>query len=92
MSVFFFLRLTPQIVTFPQSVLSHICCILFYIQVKVGDILDFVLSEDQETNTVILSRVILKKVFAESSNTDKYKVGLRRWKRLELSKEDAFKP
>lgn len=60
--------------------------------VKVGDTLDLLLSENRETNTVTLMRVILKRVFGESSNTDKYKVALRRWKLIELSKDEALKP
>ncbi|XP_029900460.1 mitochondrial transcription rescue factor 1 [Myripristis murdjan] len=60
--------------------------------VKVGDTLDLVLSENQETNTVTLMRVILRKVLGESNDAEKYKVALRRWKRVELSKEEAFKP
>lgn len=60
--------------------------------VKVGDTLDLILAENRETNTVTLMRVVLKKVFAESSNTEKHKVALRRWKSLELSKDEALKP
>ncbi|CAK6962068.1 mitochondrial transcription rescue factor 1 [Scomber scombrus] len=60
--------------------------------VKVGDTLDVVLLENEETNTVTLMRVALKRVFEETSNKDKYKVALRRWKHLELSKDEAFKP
>ncbi|XP_044022055.1 mitochondrial transcription rescue factor 1 isoform X1 [Siniperca chuatsi] len=60
--------------------------------VKVGDTLDLVLSENRETNTVILMRVVLRRVFGESSNTEKYKIAIRRWKCLELSKDEAFKP
>ncbi|KAM3595048.1 uncharacterized protein V6R79_017645 [Siganus canaliculatus] len=60
--------------------------------VKVGDTLDLVLSENRETNTVSLMRVILRKVNGESSNTEKYSVAIRRWKSLELSKDEAFKP
>ncbi|XP_028994754.1 mitochondrial transcription rescue factor 1 isoform X2 [Betta splendens] len=58
--------------------------------VKVGDTLDLVLSENQEENTVTLMRVIMRKVLGESS-TEKYKVAIRRWKCLELSKDEAFK-
>lgn len=58
---------------------------------KVGDTLDLVLSENRETNTVTLMRVIPRKVFGESSTTEKYKVALRRWKCIELSKDEAFK-
>ncbi|KAM9354427.1 mitochondrial transcription rescue factor 1 [Pholidichthys leucotaenia] len=60
--------------------------------VKVGDTLDLVLSENNETNTVTLMRVILRRVFSDTSSTEKYKVALRRWKGLELKKEEAFKP
>ncbi|KAM6973060.1 mitochondrial transcription rescue factor 1 [Aplochiton taeniatus] len=60
--------------------------------VTVGDTLDIVLSENRETNTVILMRVILRKILGESNDGDKYKVSLRRWKNVELSKEEAFKP
>ncbi|XP_042357427.1 mitochondrial transcription rescue factor 1 [Plectropomus leopardus] len=59
--------------------------------VKVGDALDLVLSENQETNTVTLMRVILRKVLGESSDKEKYKVAVRRWKFLELPKSEAFK-
>ncbi|CAL8285702.1 unnamed protein product [Lota lota] len=60
--------------------------------VKVGDTLDLVLSESGERNTVTLMRVTLKKVLGESNDGEKYKVALRRWKSLELSKDEAFKP
>ncbi|KAM4543039.1 mitochondrial transcription rescue factor 1 isoform 1-T1 [Odontesthes bonariensis] len=60
--------------------------------VKVGDTLDVVVSENHETNTVTLMRVVLRKVFGDTSNTEKYKVSIRRWKCLELAKNEAFKP
>ncbi|XP_070776946.1 mitochondrial transcription rescue factor 1 [Enoplosus armatus] len=60
--------------------------------VKVGDTLDLILSENRETNTVTLMRVALRRVFAESTTTEKYKVAIRRWKLIELSKDEAFKP
>lgn len=59
--------------------------------VKVGDTLDLVLAENRENNTVTLTRVVLRKVFVEVSSTEKYKVALRRWKSLELSKDEALK-
>lgn len=65
---------------------------MLLIQVKVGDTLDLILSENGETNSVTLMRVITRRVFGESSTTEKYKVALRRWKCLELSKDEAFKP
>ncbi|XP_074516770.1 mitochondrial transcription rescue factor 1 isoform X2 [Sebastes fasciatus] len=60
--------------------------------VKVGDTLDLVLSENQETSTVTLMRVILRRVFGVSNNTEKHKVAIRRWKCIELPKDEAFKP
>uniref|UniRef100_A0A3Q0S841 Mitochondrial transcription rescue factor 1 n=1 Tax=Amphilophus citrinellus TaxID=61819 RepID=A0A3Q0S841_AMPCI len=60
--------------------------------VKVGDTLDLVLSENPEKTTVTLMRVVLRRVFTDSSNTEKRKVAIRRWKCLELPKEEAFKP
>ncbi|XP_019940791.2 mitochondrial transcription rescue factor 1 isoform X1 [Paralichthys olivaceus] len=60
--------------------------------VKVGDTLDMVLSENQGGNTVTLMRVIVRRVFAEKSKTEKYKVAIRCWKSIELSKDEAFKP
>nr|XP_046269211.1 mitochondrial transcription rescue factor 1 isoform X2 [Scatophagus argus] len=59
--------------------------------VKVGDILDLVLSENHETNTVTLMRVIPRKVFGEVTSTEKFKVAIRRWKHIELPKDEAFK-
>ncbi|XP_067099497.1 mitochondrial transcription rescue factor 1 [Osmerus mordax] len=59
--------------------------------VKVGDTLDLILSENHEADTITLMRVILKKMLGESKDGDKYKVVLRRWKNIELSKQDAFK-
>ncbi|XP_041827258.1 mitochondrial transcription rescue factor 1 [Melanotaenia boesemani] len=60
--------------------------------VKPGDTLDLVLSENKETNTVTLMRVILRRVLGESNDGEKYKVSIRRWKCLELAKDEAFKP
>ncbi|XP_040055021.1 mitochondrial transcription rescue factor 1 isoform X2 [Gasterosteus aculeatus] len=59
--------------------------------VKAGDTLDLVLSENRETNTITLMRVILQRVLGESSTTEKHKVAIRRWKSIELSKEEAIK-
>ncbi|XP_036927371.1 mitochondrial transcription rescue factor 1 isoform X1 [Acanthopagrus latus] len=60
--------------------------------VKVGDTLDLVLSENKDKNTVTLMRVIPQRVLGESRTTEKYKVSIRRWKSVELSKDEAFKP
>ncbi|XP_028293477.1 mitochondrial transcription rescue factor 1 [Gouania willdenowi] len=59
--------------------------------VKVGDTLDLVLSVNSDKNTVTVMRVMLKKVLSESTKTEKYKVSVRRWKNLELPKEEALK-
>ncbi|XP_077395034.1 mitochondrial transcription rescue factor 1 isoform X1 [Festucalex cinctus] len=59
--------------------------------VRVGDTLDLVMSENQDTNTVTLMRVVLKKVLGQSANEEKYKVSLRRWKFIALPKDEAFK-
>lgn len=60
---------------------------------KAGDTLDLVLSESVDKKTVTLMRVVFKKVLDETdSERDTDKVALRRWKRLELPKDEAFKP
>ncbi|KAL0969656.1 hypothetical protein UPYG_G00230360 [Umbra pygmaea] len=59
--------------------------------VKVEDTLDLVLSENKETDTVILLRIIIKKELGENRDGDRCKVVLRRWKNLELPKQDVFK-
>lgn len=63
-----------------------------FAQVKVGDTLDFVLSENRENNTVALMRVTPRKVLGQTATAEKYKVVLRRWKYIEVSKDRAFKP
>ncbi|XP_035530018.1 mitochondrial transcription rescue factor 1 [Morone saxatilis] len=60
--------------------------------VKVGDTLDLVLSENRDTNTVTMMRVILRRVFGETTTTEKYKIVVRRWKCIELPRDEAFKP
>ncbi|KAG7251185.1 hypothetical protein CRUP_037395 [Coryphaenoides rupestris] len=61
--------------------------------VKVGDTLDLVLSESIDKKTVTLMRVVFKKILEETdSERDTDRVALRRWKRLELPKDEAFKP
>lgn len=58
-------------------------------QVKVGDALDLLIGEDKESDTVTAMRVMVKKVSDEKTNTDKYKVVLRRWKNITLSKKST---
>ncbi|XP_053145961.1 mitochondrial transcription rescue factor 1 [Hemicordylus capensis] len=58
--------------------------------VKVGDTLDFIIGEDKETETAVVMRVVLKKA-SEKTDTDKYRVVLRRWRNLKVPKQDVFK-
>ncbi|XP_077145738.1 mitochondrial transcription rescue factor 1 isoform X2 [Ranitomeya variabilis] len=54
--------------------------------VKVGDILDLIVEENREAGTVTVMRTILKNVLKEKTSTDKFKVLLRRWKKLTVPK------
>ncbi|KAM9316630.1 mitochondrial transcription rescue factor 1 [Gastrophryne carolinensis] len=54
--------------------------------VKVGDVLDLIVEENRETASTTVMRTILKEVLKEKTSTDKYKVVLRRWKKLTLPK------
>ncbi|XP_072264819.1 mitochondrial transcription rescue factor 1 [Pyxicephalus adspersus] len=60
--------------------------------VKVGDILDFIVEENREAGTTTVMRTMLKEVLKEKTSTDKFKVVLRRWKRLTVSKEPPNSP
>ncbi|KAM5257225.1 mitochondrial transcription rescue factor 1 [Ctenodactylus gundi] len=59
--------------------------------VKVGDTLDLVIGEDRDAQTEAVMRVLLRKVFAEKTAGDKYRVVLRRWKKLDLPRKPAAK-
>lgn len=65
-----------------------VCCLL---QVKVGDTLDLILNEDKEMDTVLLKRVILKKVVGETRDAERQRVVLRSWKHLQLPRKDVYK-
>nr|XP_033791269.1 mitochondrial transcription rescue factor 1 isoform X2 [Geotrypetes seraphini] len=52
--------------------------------VKVGDTLDLIVGQDKETEVATVMRVLLKKALEEKTQTDKYKVMLRRWKNLKV--------
>lgn len=56
-----------------------------------GDILDFFVGEDKEGEIEIVMRIFLKKVFEEKIESEKYRVVLRRWKKLKLFKKSIFK-
>ncbi|XP_062480681.1 mitochondrial transcription rescue factor 1 [Pezoporus occidentalis] len=58
--------------------------------VKTGDTLDLIVGEDKETETAIVMRVVLKKV-SNKTESEKYKVIVRRWKHLKVPKQDVFK-
>ncbi|XP_024407548.2 mitochondrial transcription rescue factor 1 [Desmodus rotundus] len=59
--------------------------------VKVGDTLDLLIGEDKETESEIMMRILLKKVFEEKTESEKYRVVLRRWKKLKLPKKSMIK-
>lgn len=59
--------------------------------VKVGDTLDLLIGEDKEAETETVMRVILKKVLEEKTSNEKYRVVLRRWKKLQLPKKSMLK-
>ncbi|GAB0186428.1 mitochondrial transcription rescue factor 1 [Grus japonensis] len=58
--------------------------------VKIGDTLDLIVGEDKETGTAVVMRVVLKKV-SNKTESEKYKVILRRWKNLKVPKQDVLK-
>ncbi|XP_068016581.1 mitochondrial transcription rescue factor 1 [Melanerpes formicivorus] len=58
--------------------------------VKVGDTLDLLVGEDKETGTAVVMRVVLKKV-SNKTESEKYKVIVRRWKNLKVPKQDVLK-
>lgn len=60
-------------------------------QVKVGDTLDLLIGEDKETETVVVMRILLTKVFEEKTESEKFRVVLRRWKKLKLPKKSVTK-
>lgn len=63
----------------------------FNFQVKVGDTLDLLIEENKEAETETVMRILLKKVFEEKTESEKYRVVLRRWKKLKLPKKSTLK-
>lgn len=55
--------------------------------VKVGDTLDLIVGESKETGTEVAMRILLKAVYEEKTESNKYRVVLRRWKSLKLPKK-----
>ncbi|XP_071597329.1 mitochondrial transcription rescue factor 1 [Heliangelus exortis] len=58
--------------------------------VKIGDTLDLIVGEDKETGAAVVMRVVLKKV-SNKTESEKYKIILRRWKNLKVPKQDVLK-
>ncbi|XP_012506691.1 PREDICTED: uncharacterized protein C6orf203 homolog [Propithecus coquereli] len=59
--------------------------------VKVGDTLDLLIGDDKEAEAETVMRILLKKVFEEKTESEKYRVVLRRWKKLRLPKKSMSK-
>ncbi|GCC30480.1 hypothetical protein chiPu_0008931, partial [Chiloscyllium punctatum] len=59
--------------------------------VKEGDVLDHLIGEDKEAETVTVMRVMVRKIAEENTNTEKRRVILRRWKNLQLPRAEVFK-
>ncbi|XP_072499079.1 mitochondrial transcription rescue factor 1 isoform X2 [Notamacropus eugenii] len=59
--------------------------------VKVGDTLDLIIGEDKESETETAMRIVLKKVSEEKTESEKYRVLLRRWKKIRLPKKSISK-
>ncbi|XP_053446466.1 mitochondrial transcription rescue factor 1 [Nycticebus coucang] len=59
--------------------------------VKVGDTLDLLIEGDKEAGTETVMRILLRKAFEEKTASEKYRVVLRRWKRLQLPKKNMSK-
>ncbi|GAB1295075.1 Mitochondrial transcription rescue factor 1 [Apodemus speciosus] len=59
--------------------------------VKVGDTLDLLIGENKETGAEVVMRILLKTVYEEKTENDKYRVVLRRWKSLKLPKKTLSK-
>ncbi|XP_059838991.1 mitochondrial transcription rescue factor 1 isoform X2 [Hypanus sabinus] len=59
--------------------------------VKVGDVLDLIIGDDKEEEVATVMRVVLRNVAEEMTDTDKYRVTLRRWKSLKLPRAEVFK-
>ncbi|XP_043820537.1 mitochondrial transcription rescue factor 1 [Dromiciops gliroides] len=59
--------------------------------VKVGDTLDLIIGEDKESETEIAMRIVLKKVSEEKTESEKYRILLRRWKKIRLPKKSVSK-
>ncbi|XP_074166265.1 mitochondrial transcription rescue factor 1 [Sminthopsis crassicaudata] len=59
--------------------------------VKVGDTLDLIIGEDKDSETETAMRIVLRKVSEEKTQSEKYRVLLRRWKKIILPKKSVSK-
>lgn len=53
--------------------------------------MDLLIGENRETGIEVVMRILLKTVYEEKTENDKYRVVLRRWKSLKLPKKTASK-
>lgn len=56
-----------------------------------GDTLDLLIEDDKAAETETVMRILLKKVLEEKTDSEKYRVVLRRWKKLKLPKKSMPK-
>ena len=56
-----------------------------------GDALDLLIGEDIEGETEKVMWILLKKVLREKISNEKYRVVVRRWKKLQLPKKSMLK-
>uniref|UniRef100_A0A8C5XHT3 Mitochondrial transcription rescue factor 1 C-terminal domain-containing protein n=1 Tax=Microcebus murinus TaxID=30608 RepID=A0A8C5XHT3_MICMU len=59
--------------------------------VKMGDTLDLLIGDSKEAEAETVMQILLKKVFEEKTQSEKYRVVLRRWKNLKLPKKSVSK-
>uniref|UniRef100_A0A2K6F3G2 Mitochondrial transcription rescue factor 1 C-terminal domain-containing protein n=1 Tax=Propithecus coquereli TaxID=379532 RepID=A0A2K6F3G2_PROCO len=59
--------------------------------VKVADTLNLLIGDDKEAEVETVMSILLKKVFEEKTESGKYRVVLRRWKKLKLPHKSMSK-
>ncbi|KAJ8287469.1 hypothetical protein COCON_G00001280 [Conger conger] len=60
-------------------------------RLSLRDTLDLVLEDNRDTDVVTLMRVVLKEVVAVTRDEARYRVVLRRWKHLQLPRQEAYR-
>lgn len=53
--------------------------------------MDLLIEDDKAAETETVMRILLKKVLEEKTDSEKYRVVLRRWKKLKLPKKSMPK-